>query len=460
MAVDRSRLPAVGSDPPFAFPTAHRLTLPNGLDVRNVEHRKMPVVSAVLLLPGGSAMDPAGRPGLASLTAALLDEGCGGRSGLELYQELGRLGAQLDVEVGMDASTVRMTTLGRCADAGLALLAELVSVPRFEADAVDRLRALRLDRLAQLRDVPAAVADRAFARLLYGDGPYGHLPSGTRPGIRALTRADIVAAHAGAYRPTDATLVVAGDGTRAQLERMATSAFGGWTDGGSTGTDDPAARATASADANGLEAARLVVVDRPGAAQSELRLGHVGVARGTPDYFPLLVMNMALGGQFTSRINQNLRETHGYTYGARSSFEFRRRPGPFSVATSVHTRATCDAIREVLGELHGVRDGRPLAPEEIARAKAALTRGYPRGFETAEQIGRGLAQLSLHGLPDDHFTRFGARVAAVEAADVARVAQIHLDPARLAVVIVGDQAAMADGLPALGLGAPAPMSLP
>ncbi|HJO39468.1 MAG: pitrilysin family protein [Vicinamibacterales bacterium] len=460
MALDRSRLPVVDSDPPFAFPTVHHLTLLNGLDVRIVEHRKMPVVSAVLLLPGGSATDPAGHPGLMSLTAALLDEGCGERSSLALYQELGRLGAQLDVEVGMDASTVRMTTLGRRAEAGLALLAQLASEPRFEADAVDRVRALRLDRLAQLRDVPAAVADRAFARLLYGDGPYGHVPSGTRPGIRDLARDDIVAAHAGAYRPAGATLVVVGDGTDAALERMVTAAFGGWTGGASTGKEGPAAAARGSAEANGSEAARLVVVDRPGAAQSELRLGHVGVARSTPDYFPLLVMNMALGGQFTSRINLNLRETHGYTYGARSSFEFRRQPGPFSVATSVHTRVTCDAIREVLGELHGVRDGRPLAVEEIARAKAALTRGYPRGFETAEQIGRGLAQLALHGLPDDHFSRFGPRVAAVEAADVARVAEAYLDPARLAAVIVGDLTAMADGLPALGLGALAPMTLP
>ncbi len=204
---------------------------------------------------------------------------------------------------------------------------------------------------------------------------------------------------------------------------------------------------------------RLVVVDRPGAAQSELRIGHVAVSRDTPDYFPLLVLNMALGGQFTSRINLNLREDKGYTYGVRSAFDFRRRPGPFLVQTAVETAATSASIREVLDEIRAVRDGRPVTRLELERAVAGLTRGYPRGFETAEQVARGLAQVALHGLPDDHFSQFGRRVAAVSVADVAQVARDHLDPGRLSAVIVGDRAAVSAAVAEVGLGPPTAFDL-
>ena len=453
MTVDRSRAPSVGPDPTFVFPTARRTTLPNGLDVRTIQHRKMPVVSALLLLRCGAASDPAGQAGLASLTAALLDEGTRVRTGLEVSECFGRLGAQFDVDAGMDATMVRLTTLARVAGDGLSLLAELVREPRFDTGAFDRVRALRLDRLAQLREVAPVIADRTFARLLYGRQPYGHLPFGTEGGVRTLARDDIVRFHAQCYRPTLATLIVVGDGSHENLAGMAAEAFASWA-GASEASEPVGGHSEVAADPP-----RLVVVDRPGAAQSDLRIGHVAVSRDTPDYFPLLVLNMALGGQFTSRINLNLREDKGYTYGVRSAFDFRRRPGPFLVQTAVETAATSASIREVLDEIRAVRDGRPVTRLELERAVTGLTRGYPRGFETAEQVARGLAQVALHGLPDDHFSQFGRRVAAVSVADVAQVALDHLDPGRLSAVIVGDRAAVSAAVAEVGLGPPTAFDL-
>ena len=453
MTVDRSRVPSVGPDPTFVFPTARRTTLPNGLDVRTIQHRKMPVVSALLLLRCGAASDPAGQAGLASLTAALLDEGTRVRTGLEVSECFGRLGAQFDVDAGMDATMVRLTTLARVAGDGLSLLAELVREPRFDTGAFDRVRALRLDRLAQLREVAPVIADRTFARLLYGRQAYGHLPFGTEGGVRTLARDDIVRFHAQCYRPTLATLIVVGDGSHENLAGMAAEAFASWA-GASEASEPAGGHSEVAADPP-----RLVVVDRPGAAQSELRIGHVAVSRDTPDYFPLLVLNMALGGQFTSRINLNLREDKGYTYGVRSAFDFRRRPGPFLVQTAVETAATSASIREVLDEIRAVRDGRPVTRLELERAVTGLTRGYPRGFETAEQVARGLAQVALHGLPDDHFSQFGRRVAAVSVADVAQVARDHLDPGRLSTVIVGDRAAVSAAVAEVGLGPPTAFDL-
>jgi predicted Zn-dependent peptidase len=344
--------------------------------------------------------------------------------------------------------------LRRFADKVLTLLAELVGVPRFELEAFERLRKLRLDRLAQLREVPSAIADRAFAHVLYRDQPYGHLPFGTESAVRGLTRDEIVARHAHAYRPSQAVVILAGDATHAEFEQMAGEAFGDWKAVGTVGPQPECMHHGES------KRASLVVMDRSQAAQSELRIGHVAVARNTPDYFPLLVMNTALGGQFTSRINLNLREGKGYTYGARSAFEFRREPGPFSVQTSVHTDVTADAIREVLEELRAVRDGRPLTDSEIAHAKRTLTRGYPRGFETTDQVVHGLAQLALHDLPDDHFTRFSPSVTAVQSEDIVRVTQMHLDPLHLSTVVVGDLTVIKDGLHDIGLDAPEKIVLP
>ena len=260
-----------------------------------------------------------------------------------------------------------------------------------------------------------------------------------------MTVDDVRAFHARACRPSAATLIAVGDCRHDQIVRLAADSFADWKD---AETEPPAA-------SDGLpSAARLNVVPRPHAPQSELRIGHVAVARDTPDYHALVVANTILGGQFVSRINLNLREDKGFTYGARTAFEFRRLAGPFVLQVSVQTSATARAIQESIGEIAGLRGPRPVAPEELELGIAALTRGYARNFETADHIARAAMQLALFDLPDDYFAQFVPVISRVTAADVHRVMERHVNPARLTVLIVGDLDVIGADLPSLALGDP------
>jgi zinc protease len=301
--------------------------------------------------------------------------------------------------------------------------------------------------LLQLRDMPPALADRAFTQLLYRNHPYGHMPIGTEPSLRSLLVRDIIAFHQRAIIPSRTTVIAVGDRSHDALLAAVRQAFDGWSLAPSAAVADPETF-TAPAD----PPTRLAIVHRAGSAQSELRIGHVALSRRTPDYHGAVVANMILGGQFVSRINMNLREDKGYTYGARTSFDFRRGPGPFVLQASVQSEATVDAIVEALSELRGIRGDRPVTRAELETGRAALTRGYPRNFETAEQISRGAAQLALYALPDDYFSTFVPKVLAVTEADVTRVAQEHIDPSRFLTVIVGDREKVAPSLARLDAG--------
>jgi zinc protease len=448
MAVDRSKLPALGPEPAFQFPEIRRRTLANNLRVWTVEHHAVPLVSFLVLVPIGAAADPRERPGLAAITSDMLDEGCGDLNAIELHETLGRIGGHLDSEIGADATVLTLTTLARFADRAAGLLADMVIRPRLEPRDFERVRELRLNRLVQLRDMPPALADRAFAQLLYPNHPYGHLPIGTEGSLRAMTLDEVGSFHRSMFSPSAVTIVAAGDASHDSLADLVRRAFGEW---------NPSGEAAAPADpapypARTRSAEHLALLHRPAAAQSELRIGHVAVPRNTPDYHALLVLNMVLGGQFVSRINLNLREDKGYTYGARTSFDFRRGPGPFVLHASVQSEVTVDAILEALSELRAIRGDRPVTLQELETGRAGLTRGYPRNFETAEQISRAAAQLALYGLPDDYFSTFVGRVLAVDESDVTRVAAEHIDPSRLLVVIVGDREKVSPTLPRLNLG--------
>jgi zinc protease len=446
MAVDRSKLPVPGPEPFFAFPAIRRTTLSNGLRVWTVEHRDVPVVTALVLLPAGAADDPADKPGLAAITGDMLDEGSGELSALELHEAFGRLGATLETEVGSDATLLGLTMLGRFAERGLELLADLVARPRLEPREFERVRELRLNRLVQLRDIPSSVAERVFVRLLYGDHPYGHLPIGSEPSLKALSVEDVARFHDRHYDPSFATIIVVGDGTHDRLAGLVEGAFDRWP------TSSARQRTDRSSMPPPAAATRLALVNRPGAAQSELRIGHVSVTRRTADYHALLTLNTVLGGQFVSRINLNLREAKGYTYGARTSFDLRRGPGPFVLQVSVQSDATADAIREAMKEFEAVRSERPITGEELEMGRAALTKGYPRNFETGDQIARAAAQLALYDLPDDYFTTFVPRVQGLSATDLTRAAATHLHPDRMLTVIVGDRDRIGPSLGELGLG--------
>ena len=454
IAVDRSRLPVPGAGHSLRFPEASRRTLDNGLSVRTVEHRGVPVVSFVLLLRSGAAAEPFDRPGLAALTADMLDEGCPGRSAIEIEEALASMGAQLETEVGADATVLSLLALPRFAEPALALLSDIVARPSLAAGDFDRVRELRLNRIRQLRSLAPAVADLALARVLYPAHPYGRLPIGTAEGLAATGPTEVSDFHRQIWRPSQVTIVAVGDATHDELFGAVGRTFGVWR-GGEAG---PAPTVRLSPDVTTLAApshpaSPMVVVDRPGAAQSELRIGQVAVPRLTPDYAALLVLNMILGGQFVSRLNMNLREDKGFTYGVRSGFEFRRAAGPFVVQTAVQTRVTADAVREVLAEVRAITGPRPATAAELETAKAALTRGYPRSFETAGQIARGLAQLSLYELPDDTLEQFVPLIHQVDL-DAVAAAATRLDPSRMTVAIVGDGEMIGPGLRELGLGEP------
>ena len=448
-SVDRSRLPALGPDPVFRFPEIARHTLGNGLQVRTVEHWSSPVISFVLQVEGGSGADPAGRDGLAAVTADLVDEGTGALSALDVADALARIGGEYDVTVAPDVNTFMLTTLTRFAERGAALFSDLIARPSLREVDFARVRQLRLDRLRQLKDLAPAVAERAFLRLMYDGHPYGHLAIGDDVSLRAMSLDEVAAFHTRLFRPSSATLVVVGAMAHESLLDLASDAFAGWRSGHDGAPPSPAA----TLDPARPRDRRLAVVPREGAAQSELRIGLLAVGRNTPDYHALLVMNAVLGGQFVSRVNLKLREEKGYTYGARTGFDWRRGVAPFSLQASVHTASTADAIRDAVAEIEGIQGARPVSETELAQAKASLTKGYPRNFETAQQVARSVSQLALYGLPDSYFEAFVPHVNAIAAADVTRVARQYLDPAALTTLVVGDNSAIAESLVRIGFGA-------
>jgi zinc protease len=451
-SVDRSRLPPVGPTPPFHFAAIHKDRLKNRLGVWTAEHRGLPIICVMLVLPSGSSADFDGYEGLAALTADMLDEGSGDRSAIDINAEFARMGAHLDIDVSADATVLSVSCLSRFASQVLSLMADCVVRPRLSQEDFDRVRQLRLTRLVQIRDMASAVADRAFMQLVYGAHPYGHMALGTEEALRQMTLDDIRTFHQRIFTPSAATLVAAGEVSASEFQRMAADAFGDWGAPPVSQLIDPAL-APPPAD----PAHRLALVNKAGAAQSEIRIGEVGLTRSTPDYHPLIVLNMVLGGQFVSRINMKLRQEKGLTYGARTSFDFRRGRGPFVLQTSVQSDGTADAVEEALKEIEAIRSDRPPTAEEVDAAKAALTRGYTRNFETVEQVARGMAQLLLYALPDNYFNTFTAKVGEVEVERVRDVAVTHLNPGKLATAVVADASLVGPQLIQAGLGEPVPL---
>jgi predicted Zn-dependent peptidase len=393
--------------------------------------------------------DPHGREGLAAISADMLDEGTGSLSAIDVSDAFARIGAEYDVDVGPDVTAFTITTLARFAERGASLLADILLRPSLREDDFDRVRKLRLDRLRQLKDSPPAVAEKTFLRLMYGDHAYGHLPIGNPAALGALALDDVAAFHGERFRPSRATVVVAGPLSHDGLRRLAEGAFSGWEENAVPPQGHPAGDGEAMG-----ASTRLAVVAREAAPQSELRIGHLSARRNSPDYPALLVMNAVLGGQFVSRINLKLREEKGYTYGARTGFDWRRGLAPFALQASVHTASTADAIADCFAEFDAIRGRRPPTESEMALAKASLTRGYPRGFETAPQVARAVAQLALFGLPDTYFEEFVPRVSAIQTEEVVSAAERYIDPSRTVTLVVGDYQAVGPTLGALGLGDP------
>ncbi|HET7697221.1 MAG TPA: pitrilysin family protein [Vicinamibacterales bacterium] len=442
--VDRSKPPAAGPAPALKLPPIETRTLSNGLQVRVMGVRKVPTVHVALTIRTGVAADPAGKFGLASLTADMLDEGAGSRNALEIADAIDFLGADLSASGGVDATSVELhVPVARLADA-LPLMADVVVRPTFPEAELNRLREERLAGLLEMQDDPEQLITAAFPRLVFGaEHRYGSPAIGTPASLKSIAVSDLEAFHAANIRPANAVLVVAGDvtadGVLPQLER----AFGGWK--GAEGGASPA-----PANPPAAAARRVYLIDTPGAAQSQIRIGGVGVPRSTPDYFALRVLNTILGEAFTSRLNTNLREVHGYAYGAASRFDMRLSAGPFYAAAGVQTDKTAEALKEFFVELNRIHE--PVPSDELEKAKNYLALLLPRNFETTRGTAASLAQAWIYNLPADYYTTYADRVRAVTAADVKRAADKYIVPGKVAVVIVGDRKAIEPGVKALNLG--------
>ena len=443
-APDRTAAPKPGQAPSLKLPAIHKQTLSNGLPVWIVETHEVPVAQVNLVVYSGTANDPPGKFGVASLTAAMLEEGAGDRSALQLADAIDYLGADLGATSGIDSSAVRLhVPVARLAEA-LPIMADVALRPTFPRDELDRERQQRLTALLQGRDDPPTISSVAFSRILYGKAHrYGTPQSGTAENIKTFTPDDLRAFYASAFRPDNATLLAVGDLTAGTVMPLLEKTFGTW-------------KATAPKATEKLPAVdqaptrQIYVIDKPGAAQSQIRIGWIGVPRSTPDYFPIIVMNTILGGSFTSRLNNNLREVHGYAYGAGSSFDMRAGAGPFFATAGVQTDKTAEALKEFFNELEAIL--KPVPPDELARAKNYVALRFPSAFEATGDISRRLEDMLVYHLPDDYFSKYVQNIQAVTAADVQRVAQNYIQPGKFSVVVVGDQKVIEPGIRALNLG--------
>ncbi len=444
-APDRTRPPALGPAPSLHLPPVQTATLPNGLRVAVVEMHKVPVVDVSLLLDAGSVDDPADLPGLATFTATMLDEGAGRRSALEVAEEADFLGASLSTTAGYDAANVTLHVPKRRLAQALDLMADVVLRPTFADSEIVRQRDLRRTQILQQRDQPVQMANLAFPAIVFGaQHPYGRPLGGTEASTALLSRDRVADFYRTWYRPQNAKVLVVGDVTLGEALGLVQERFGGWERGTLPAAPTPPAVPAAPE-------RTIYLVDKPGAAQSVIRIGNVAVSRNSPDYFPLGVLNTILGGSFTSRLNQNLRETHGYTYGASSQFVTRRMPGPFQAGASVQSAKTDSSLVEFMRELRRIRD-QAVPQEELDKAKRYMTLGFPGNFETTQSAAAWFRDLLAYDLPLDYYDSYIDRVNAVTAADVQRVARQYVDLDHFAIVVVGDRGQIEAGIRALNEG--------
>jgi predicted Zn-dependent peptidase len=440
---DRSRPPALGPTPKLTLPAIQKKALSNGLPVWLVESHEVPLVQVNLVVQAGSAEDPAGAFGVGSLTAAMLDEGAGKRSALEIADAVDFLGAVLTTGSSFDGSAIRLNVpVTRLADA-LPIMADVALRPTFPQQDLDRIRQERLTALMQAQDDPAQIATEAFNRVVFGGTHrYGTGAVGTPSTLKGMTADHLRAFHTRYFAPGNATLIVVGDTRLDVALPLLEQQFGSW-------TGSAQARA-ALPTAPQLTRGQIYIVDKPGAEQSQIRVGWVGVPRATPEYFTLQVLNTVLGGSFTSRLNQNLRETHGYSYGASSFFDMRLGAGPFVSGAGVQTDKTAEAVREFFNELNGIV--KPVGMDELTKAKNYIALGLPADFETTGDLSRRIEELIIYKLPETYYEQYVANVQAVTSTAVQKAAAAYVQPSKFAVVVVGDRKTIEAPIRALNLG--------
>ena len=438
----RKTAPAPGPVSKLSLPVPKQLTLSNGLTVLLTEQHNLPIVAARVVVLGGNGDNPANNPGLAGFTARMLTEGTKSRSALKIADDLAQIGAKIESDSDPDNSAVSSEVLKRNVRSDLDVVSDVVLHPAFDGKDIERVRSERATLLLQTSDDPFALSRRVSQRLLYGDHDYGYLPLGTEASIKNTTRDELEEFWKKDYVPANTALVLAGDLTEAEARSLAENYFGAWKN---TGKRSPVPQVTANPSRS------IYLVDRPGSAQTTLRAVTLGAPRSTPEYAALEVANNALGGLFASRINMNLRERNGYTYGASSYFNYRRGSGPFYVVTSVRTDSTVDALREMMKEIEGMQTV-PLTPGEMSLSKDAAARSLAGNFETMPRTVDTTSELFTFELPLDFYDELPAQVEAVTTQDVERVARQYFVHSKMFVVVVGDRQKIESGLQGLDMG--------
>lgn len=438
--VDRTREPAPLEPKPFHFPSVSRTTLPNGLRVCIATRTGLPLVSAMIAFEYGGTEDPVGEEGLADMTSRLLSEGAGERSATELAEEADQLGLSLDHASGWDSSVVRMRMLRHNLEPALSLMGDMAMRPHFHESEFERERDLRLAEIQSDLDDPRSIVIERSSRFVFGTHRYGTPLAGTDASIRLLHAGRLKERHAQKYRPGIAYLLLVGDLTVDEGMELAGKYFGGWE--GSVSPRGPVAPTPA------LPATRICLVDKPGSAQSEIRIAQPGVTRDDPDYFKLLVLNAVLGEAFGSRLYFNLREKNGFTYGAGSNFQMRRGRGPFVASAAVGTEVTDKAVVEFMREIRGIREIAP-TDSELRDAKGYLSGGLAVDLQSNGSVADRISEAELFRLPHDHMDHYRDRILAVTSREVIATANRAIDPDHLVITVVGDAEKIRPGLETL-----------
>lgn len=438
--------PVPGTPRPYEFPSFRRDRLSNGLRLITVPLPGRPLVSASLILANGVADEPADEAGATVLAARALSEGTERYDAIAFIEASERLGATLHAEAGWDATSAGVDVPAARLAPALELLAEMVARPTFPEAEVERLRDERLNDLLQARADPRRRADEAFVETVYArESPYHRPSGGTKETVARLNPRSLRAAYAQGVDPAAATLIVAGDLSGLDVPGIAERLFGSWA------ADPRARRPGPVVDRTEVTSRFVRVIHRPGAVQTEIRIGHRGAPRRIPDFYPLAVMGAILGGLFNSRLNMKLREEKGYTYGANAGYDLRRGAGPFSARAAVNTEATVPAVVDFLGELNRIRD-EPVGEDELRAARDFLVGVFPLRFETAGAVAGALANIVVHDLPDDELARYRPAIEAVTGREVELAARERIEPDRSAIVLVGDADAFGRELELAGFG--------
>jgi zinc protease len=431
-ATAHAEKPDLAQQPPlppravWIAPAPTSSTLPSGARLVLLPEHELPLVHVLVTIPAGSAFDPPDRPGLAAAVASMLEDGgAGARSAREVADAFATLGTEVEEHVDTDEVQLQVTVLARNLAPTLALLEDLLQRPRFDAAEWQRTQARRIDEIHRRLDEPEHLADEVFERVLYGDHPYGHPFLGTIESIRAITVADLRAFWAARYAISNVTFVLVGD-------TDPTAFSNGGTHAKERGPKQPAPLPPPRP-----LPARVVLVDRPGASQSQIRVGHLGATRATPDFAALSLLETVLGGSFTSRLNLNLRERHGYTYGARANFDLRIVAGPFVASAGVRTDVTAAALKETVGEIAGMRA--PLSDEELNKGRQLVMHTVVEAFGDGNDTAAYLADLVAHRLPLDSWSKLPGELAALDVAATTRAAATLFRPEELTIVVVGDR---------------------